>query len=418
MSSDPVKPIRLEAGILSSVLAIALIIATLCASLISLAYYYRMATLQYTIVDRLENNAQSGINLLLATSDHSDVAEGYWKDLFGQEQDSVWLHQRPWGVYQVGIVRARTGNKSRQKVALFGRKPDQTGQSALYLADEQRPLSIAGRTQLIGRCYLPKAGVKSAYINRIGYQGEQLVKGSTQESQGSLPKLSPDAVAHLRRLLTVKAENYLSLDQLGDSLVYSFEAAPTYYHSPGPITVSGLLRGNIIVASDRAVTITSQADVEDIIVVAPQITIAPDFEGRLQAIATDTLVVGRGCQLRYPSALVLFASSGGAVLIDEASQVAGTVVLTGTATDYHRRLLSLEKEASVTGMVYSDGLVELKGSIYGHLSCRKFMLRTASTLYENHILDGTVDASRRSPHYLASALWATTHQKGIAQWLY
>ena len=205
MSSDPVKPARLDAGILSSVLAIALIIATLCASLISLAYYYRMATLQHTIVDRLENNAQSGINLLLATSDHSDASEGYWKDLFGQKQDSVWLHQKPWGVYQVGIARARTGNKSRQKVALFGRKPDQTGQSALYLVDEQRPLSIAGRTQLIGRCYLPKAGIKSAYINRIGYQGEQLVKGSTQESQSSLPKLSPDVVAHLRRLLTVRS---------------------------------------------------------------------------------------------------------------------------------------------------------------------------------------------------------------------
>jgi cytoskeletal protein CcmA (bactofilin family) len=409
---------KLEAGILSSVLAISLIIATLCASLISLAYYYHIATLQYTLTDALDQNALSGMNLLLATPSDLISPYGYWKDLFGQTQDSVWLQEKPWGVYQVAIARAKKGNRSRQRVALLGQQPDQIGQSALYLADEQRPLSIAGQTQLIGRCYLPKAGIKSAYINRVGYQGEQLVKGSIQESQGSLPKLSPDVVAHLRRLLTVKAENYLSLDQLGDSLVYSFEAAPTYYHSPGPITISGLLRGNIIIASDRAVTITPQADVEDIIVVAPQITIAPDFEGRLQAIATDTLIVGRGCQLRYPSALVLFASSGGAVLIDEASQVAGTVVLTGTATAYHRRLLSLEKEASITGMVYSDGLVELKGSIYGHLSCRKFMLRTPSTLYENHILDGTLDASRRSSHYLASSLWATTHQKGIAQWLY
>ena len=418
MSSEPLKPIRADAGILSSVLAIALIIATLCASLISLCYYYRIATLQHTIVDHLANNAQSGINLLLATSDHSVASGGYWKDLFGQQQDSVWLQQKPWGVYQIGIARARTGNKSRQQVALFGRKPDQIGQSALYLADEQRPLSVAGRTQLIGRCYLPKAGIKSAYVNRIGYQGEQLVEGSTRESQRSLPELSPDVVAHLRGLLTIKLEDYTRLDQLEDSLSCSFAAAPAYYHNPGPITVSRLLRGNIIIASDQAVTITSQANVESIIVVAPQITIAPGFKGRLQAVATDTLVVGRGCQLRYPSALVLLASSGGAVLIDEACQIAGTVVLTGDATDYHRRLLSLGKDASVAGMVYSDGLVELKGSIYGHLSCRKFMLRTPSTLYENHILNGTLDASRRSPHYLASSLWATTNQKGIAQWLY
>ena len=408
---------KLEAGILSSVLSVSLIIAALCASLISLAYYYRMATLQHTITDRLDDNARSGINLLLATLNNT-ASYGHWKDLYGQTQDSVWLQQKPWGVYQVGVAKAQTGNHSRQRVALFGQHPDKVGQSALYLADEQRPLSVAGHTQLKGTCYLPKAGIKSAYINRIGFQGEHLVNGPTKESQRALSKLSPDIITHLRGLMTGELADYHILDLLSDSLSHSFLDRPIYYHSTNPITLSTVLRGNIIVSSDQAVTITSRANIENIIVVAPQISIAPGFSGRLQAVATDTLMVGQGCHLRYPSALMLLTSSGGTIVLDESSQVSGTVVLAGDGTDYHRRLLSLERDAGITGMVYADGLVELKGSIYGHLSCRKFMLRTPSTLYENHILDGILDASRRSPHYLASSLWATTSQKGIAQWLY
>lgn len=409
----------LEAGMLSTVLAVSLIIATLCASLILLAYYYRTSTVQHTLAQRLNNNAQSGINLLLATTDKRALADKNIVDLFGRGQDSVGLWQKPWGLYQVAIAQAQVGRHGEEKIALVGRYPNPLGKAALYLSDEQRPLSIAGDTQLTGTCYLPKAGIKSAYVNRIGYQGEQLVNGSTKESQPSLPTLSEDALRHFRTLLSFSTEAYQVLPSLPDSLMHSFVTVPLYHHRAAPITLSGTLKGNIIVASDQAVTITPQANIDGLIVTAPQVIIEQGFSGRLQVLATDTLLVNSNCHLRYPSALVLL-SSAGALLLEESSQLEGTVVVgrNQLASDYHQRLLKIGGRATVTGMVYADGLVELKGSIHGHLSGRKFVLRTPSTLYENHILNGTIDASACSPHYLASSLWGVSNQKGIVQWLY
>lgn len=409
-----------EAGILSTVLAVSLIIATLCASLILLSYYYRTSTVQHTLAQRLNNNAQSGINLLLATTDQRAFAEKNKVDLFGRGQDSVTLWQKPWGLYQVAVAQAQVGRHREEKIALVGQHPNPLGKAALYLLDEQRPLSIAGNTQLTGTCYLPKAGIKSAYVNRIGYQGKQLVNGSTRESQPALPELSSEVLIHLRTLLSFDAAAYQVLSFLPDSLVHSFAKASLYHHSASPITLSGTLKGNIIVASAQQVIVSSQASLDGIIVTAPKVIIEQGFSGRLQVLATDTLLVGEHCHLRYPSALVLLSSSGGTLLLKASSQIEGTVVVSGngSASDYHKRLLSIEEEAIITGMVYSDGLVELKGSIHGHLSGRKFVLRTPSTLYENHILNGTIDASACSPHYLASSLWGVSDQKGIVQWLY
>ena len=406
---------RVPAGILTSVLAVSLIIATLCASLITLAYYYRMATVQHTAYDRLDNNARSGINVLLATSESSTYVQGRWRDLFGQGQDSVWLQQRSWGLYPLAIAQAQHGGRSRRQMALLGHRPDELGRSALYLADEQRPLAIAGNTQLKGMCYLPKAGIKSAYVNRVGYQGQQLVAGTTRESKRALPTLSSDIVKSLRQIAHIA--DYQVLPSLADSLSHSFAESPLYYHQATPVTLNGTLQGNVVISSDQAVTITERARVDNIIVRAPRVMIESGFAGRLQAIATDTLVVGREVQLHYPSALVLNTNNRGTIRIEEFARVAGTLAVVGVEANYHQRLLHIATGASVTGMVYADGLVSLKGSILGHLSCRKFLLQTPSTLYENHILDGTVDATQRSEHYLASPLWGATTQKGIVQWL-
>ena len=52
--------------------------------------------------------------------------------------------------------------------------------------------------------------------------------------------------------------------------------------------------------------------------------------------------------------------------------------------------LIIEEEAEVDGLVYNKGKTQLRGTVNGSLYTSKFFLKTTSSSYENHILDGKV----------------------------
>ncbi|WKN45352.1 hypothetical protein [Tunicatimonas pelagia] len=410
-------PIRVSGGILSSVLAISLVITTLCSSLIILAYYYRKATIAFMRSDDLILNARSGLALLRASPNRSIYRQGRWNDLFEKKQDSVWLQCKPWGIFDVGVAKAKRGSDSYQKMALLGYLPDTLTRSALYLSDEQRPLSISGHTYLKGDCYLPKAGIKGAYVDQVGYQGEQLVHGSTFASQPSLPSINQVRLDHLHRVLKGELPDMIPLMHLEDSITHSFADPLLYYHNPQSVTIQGVIQGNVVITSEEAIFINTQAQLDAIIIAAPRVVVASSFSGRLQILATDTLIIGSHCKLSYPSALVLLSSSKSSMIIGESTLVHGTVFVTGTDMDYHQRSMKVRNNGILKGMVYVDGLVELEGNIHGHLSCRKFRYRADNSLYENHLLNATIDASQQSPYYCGGGLWGTINQPEIIQWL-
>jgi hypothetical protein len=49
--------------------------------------------------------------------------------------------------------------------------------------------------------------------------------------------------------------------------------------------------------------------------------------------------------------------------------------------------------------------------------CRKFILRTAAAIYENHLLNAQVDYSRLPPQFVGSSLFSSAATKQIAKWL-
>ncbi len=57
-------------------------------------------------------------------------------------------------------------------------------------------------------------------------------------------------------------------------------------------------------------------------------------------------------------------------------------------------MLRLEKETELYSQIYSNGYVELKGSVFGSVVCAKFSLRSNSSLYDNHLLNATIDISK------------------------
>ncbi|PIG98215.1 hypothetical protein CS542_06460 [Pedobacter sp. IW39] len=53
----------------------------------------------------------------------------------------------------------------------------------LYLSDEDRPVSVSGKTLLIGNGMLPKAGIKQSYAEGKPYTGiKQLLDGKLHQA--------------------------------------------------------------------------------------------------------------------------------------------------------------------------------------------------------------------------------------------
>jgi len=47
----------------------------------------------------------------------------------------------------------------------------------------------------------------------------------------------------------------------------------------------------------------------------------------------------------------------------------------------------------ITGLVYCDAIMQHQGCIHGSLYCKKFVLKTVSSIYENHLLDAEVNST-------------------------
>ena len=75
---------KIKAGILPLTVAISVVIASICAALIIVGYYYRLNFTKFEMQDKLRRNAASGIAYLLGQSDLLEDNALYYIDLFGE----------------------------------------------------------------------------------------------------------------------------------------------------------------------------------------------------------------------------------------------------------------------------------------------------------------------------------------------
>jgi hypothetical protein len=104
----------LKASSLYIVIVISFIIAVICSSLIAAAYFYKLSYQKKFRYDKLQNNLQSGINLLLSEKE-TPYGEVEKISLFDHDADSVITGKLPWGVFDIGTVQAFIQQDTLQK---------------------------------------------------------------------------------------------------------------------------------------------------------------------------------------------------------------------------------------------------------------------------------------------------------------
>lgn len=417
---------KLQAGTLVYALAISMVIGMITASVLLNAYFNRMLILRDVIREETAINAHSGIQYLCALNNSSSWQNDV--DLFGREKDSVFLESRPWGVYDILVAKAHTGKETFQRIALAGGLPDSLERYALWLGDMDRALKVCGQTELRGKCFLPASGIERTYIEGKSYAGRELVYGPVVKSSRFIPEYNKERYSLLEQRLTApvqEGDSLLSWSDLqnADSSLCSFDGPVCVVQENSPLIIDHqYLNGQFIIQSAVSVTVKAGATLINVLLVAPEIILEDQVAGQFQVVARDSIILGKDVQLGFPSALCLCSGKASVqqtgIVLREGSTLNGSIIAVLKEHELQRNTqITIQKECVVTGSVYCNRSVDLQGSIYGSLTCQRFVLTTNSATYENILLDGIIDVTKLPATIPGGVGFGSCKRKEVIQWL-
>jgi hypothetical protein len=406
----------IRAGALYFAIVMALVISVISASLILLAAHYRDSYLKQLRYARLASNLKSAIILVLA--DARDETEERKFDLFNGQNDSLIIARRHWGVFEFAAIQSFCGADTLKEAFLIGNAIDST---VLYLSDEDRPLSISGDTKITGNASLPKSGVRKAYMEGNPYFNKEMIyHGKMSFSKRTLTNIDTILLKKLSRPLQGNNEGIL----LFPSLSNSFFDTVKYIHLKSATTLNDVdLKGNIIMFSDSALTVGTTAKLSGVQIYAPYIKIEAGFSGDCQLFASDSIVIGKGAELKYPSAIgvIRIPASGSQPMISigEGTRITGIVFSYEPKRSTLQTMIGLAKNVTVNGEIYCVGLLKLEKSVKvnGKVSCNQFIMRTKTSQYENFLADIEFNRLALSKYYLGPELFNYPGKKQVMSWL-
>ena len=409
----------LKAGALYFSIIVAFLIAVICASLIMLAAHYRGSYLKEMRMARLSRNMDSGIAYVLAENDNtSDSLKGL--DLFGDQTDSVLIEEKKWGIFTLATVKSFVQADTLRRSFMMGLETTNDA-LAVYLSDEDRPLSVSGDTRITGNAEVPKAGMRKSYVESRPYSGDQLVYGKISDSKRTLGGLEKKWITEIEEKLDFDPSALPALT--ADDERCSFFTPAKEFDVSGLAKMNRNLSGHITLYSDTVVKISADAKLDNAVIYAKAIVVADGFKGNCQLFARDSIIVGNNVVLSYPSVLGLVSQEK---MVDQAKIVLGNDVLfNGIIFSYEPKrsalqtLVALGENTIVKGEVYVTGLLKLakKVKVEGKVSCNRFIMQTPTTLYENFLVDVTLNRKARNRVYLTSAIFTgVSGSKKILRW--
>jgi len=409
---------KLRANSLLTTVVIATVIAMICSSLLLLAYVdFDTVRIERTHA-RLQRNLRSAIDLCLADTAILHSGSPDTLDLFTQGSDSAIIRKENWGLFNSSCVTVMSHGKTKTKCFLSGPVTDTPLDACLYLAQHDIPLYVSGTTLLTGDAYLPRAGIQSSYVDQQGFASDKPLSGATKTSH-NLPAVDQSLITYLRRLDSTGITAFPP-----DSLDQSFLDTAAIFHTRSPLILSsGSLRGHILIISDSSISVAATARLENVLLLAPSVTLESGFSGAIQVIATDSLVLRNGCRLAYPSCLVLIKAPGATfqptLRIGDSSTLSGAIVsLAPDPNDRIKTYVETGRHTIITGYLYGSGFVALKGEVQGEVLTDYFLHRSATSVLQNFLVDAFIDRTKLSAWFVGPHLFPTSRPNKIIQWLH
>lgn len=343
---------------------------------------------------------------------------------------SIAYKRKRWGMFDIIEVKTKIKREEFKKTSLIGGYTSQ--KKALYLKDMNKPLVVVGNTKIQGNVHLPKQGVRSGNISGHSYYGSALIYGLSLASSTKLP-LWPSRSSMIDWVSGgfLNAEFEVVDLSKNQEILNSFNKSRKYIFERNPLRLDKVkLIGNILVQSASKITVSSDAQLEDVILIAPEIEIENNSTGNFQAFATKELTVGEQVQLSYPTVLALIENlpSDGEVSdqktleihkmrIKAGAHIKGSLMyLTNSTTNRYKPQIIIEEGAFVTGEVYCEKNMELKGVVQGMVITVAFVAQQSGSVYVNHLYNARIISDVMPDAFCGIPLENTKFK--MAKWLY
>ncbi|OFX36394.1 MAG: hypothetical protein A2X08_14910 [Bacteroidetes bacterium GWA2_32_17] len=415
----------IKAAALFYAVFISIIIALLSGFFILWTFYQNRYLDDEFIKERLVCDVNSSMNIVLEIPETLNQNK---INLFDDEVREITFQKNIWGFYQIIVCSGKWNRFNYSKKALIGDDIFSGNKVALYLCDQDDYLNVCGKTLLKGTCWLPKKGIKRAYIEGSSFSGTKFVEGEIKQSEKNLPELNKSMVDYNVAMLEGKPGTHDSLIwfesiQKKDTISNDFNKKTLYVYSEQIIILENkIISGNVIIKSTKGIEIKESAQICDVVIYAPYVIIENNFQGTLQAFVTDSAKIEEDCRLIYPSVIALLnkkdSKTSSFISIGEKTELSGALVLFREKEQQkNSSILKIEKDVIINGQVYCNSLVDHKGCVNGSLYCKRFILSTPSSVYENHLLNATVNFEGLSKYFTGISLLESSNKKEVIRWL-
>lgn len=413
-----------KASALHLALVIALVVTILLGSLIYLHYFYRSQTQKLNRWDTLQQGVEAASILSLSNDFPYTASDSLFTSVISTE-DSIKISKQYWGFFDCVTISSWRHIDTLRRAFLAGRQVSDS--TVLYIVDEDRPLSISGKTILQGTAFFPKSGIRPAFVDGEYYDGiAEMVRGHIKESTRSLPAAETDRIEKIHALYNEAKEADYPILPYEATLRQSFFQPTQIYHVSLPMSImQDSIIGNIVIIADSAITISSRTHWQDAILIAPYIKFEDKVLAAGQFFAFDSLRVGKDVEVRYPSVLALLradtAKTSGQWSMGENSRLEGLALAYRASVADQKDVLELSKNTVIEGDVISYGMLKYTDplTIHGTLHTYRFITQRPSSLYENYLINLRIEREKRHPHYVSPYFWSAEKKakQAIVQWL-
>lgn len=417
----------LRASALFIVIVISFLLASITSGIVYYTFYYKIQVADQHIYTKLIHNFNSAKAYLLCLPE-SESAFDKTIDLYAEGNDAATVKGKVWGVFNVASVSVTDKNVKLEKSFMYGYAPSHESNAALHLGNSDRGLRISGKTTIVGTCYLPQGVVQTTSVDGYLYEGNRkLIDGDVIKSTDDKIAINEPIIKRAEDLLHfnfVSEGDQEAEDKLvvKDTLIRSFSEPVLYIdYNDERLKEVVYLKGNIILYSKKHLMLSKQRQIIDAIVVAPSVQFLEGYQGSLQVICSDSIVLEPQVVLDYPSALLLLKSN--AANANPKIQLKNDVKVKGILFAYSKELnddkvyIQLNKESYLMGQAYSTGSIDSQGIVHGGLMCKTILLKTNTSINENYLLNTTIDVKRRSVYYTGSNLLPAKNKKRIIKYL-
>ncbi len=380
-----VKNRFLEASSLLFTIYVSLVLYLIAASFVLLYFLYSNYINQAVIQSDLKNLCRSAANLYLSnpvtTLNKKLLIENDW------DFKNIQIDKNYWGFFEVIDIEAQQGKNICKGSYLVGAL--NAGTDALYIADNNRFVSVSGNTAIIGNIVVP-----GAHIQRKNFYGSIIPVDSLRKSSSTLPQINQGIINNLpinRNLLDkiTTENNFVEYNNLRNQKISNpFTDSLIVIYSGSAIALTDIeLFGKIIVFSEKKIDVYSSASLTDVIVFAPEIEIHMGFNGSGQFLSDSLIKTGSNCNFSYPSVICTISKNSSNIQISGGTKIAGGIIHFNKQTNNNSKV-KIDKNCSVYGTIYSTQMCELGGNVYGGIYAKT--INSPELTSENNIISNVL----------------------------